>query len=120
NDLVCQIPIHFTQAALGAEIEVPTLDGRERLVIPRGTQSGEVFRLRLKGIPDVNGRGRGDELIEVVVETPRHLTPRQEELLRALAELDHDAVMPRHKSFFEKFKSYFTEPDEQGNTAEGG
>jgi molecular chaperone DnaJ len=120
NDIICQIPIHFTQAALGAEIEVPTLDGRDRLTIPRGTQSGEVFRLRQKGVPDVNGRGRGDEVIEVVVETPRHLTARQEELLRELAKLDHDSVMPRQKSFFEKLKSYFTEPDEQGNAAEGG
>jgi molecular chaperone DnaJ len=59
-------------------------------------------------------------VIEVVVETPRHLTARQEELLRELAKLDHDSVMPRQKSFFEKLKSYFTEPDEQGNAAEGG
>lgn len=118
NDLLCQIPIHFTQAALGAEIDVPTLDGKERLVIPRGTQSGEIFRLKLKGIPDVNGRGRGDELIEVVVETPRHLSPRQEELLRQLADIDHDSVMPRRKSFFEKLKSYFTESDEMADEPE--
>lgn len=118
NDIVCQFPIHFTQAALGAEIEVPTLEGREKLTIPRGTQSGELFRLRGKGIPDVNGRGRGDELIEVVVETPRKLSDRQEELLRELAELDHDSVMPRRKSFFEKLKDYFTESDEDAEVQE--
>jgi len=118
NDIVCQFPIHFSQAALGAEIEVPTLEGRDKLTIPRGTQSGEVFRLRGRGIPDVNGRGRGDELIEVVVETPRHLTPRQEELLRALADIDHESVMPRRKSFFEKLKGYFTESDESAAAAE--
>lgn len=118
NDLTCQVPIHFTQAVLGAEIDVPTLDGKQRLVIPRGTQSGEIFRFRNKGIPDVNGRGRGDQLVEVVIETPRHLSPRQEELLRELAELDHDSVMPRRKSFFEKFKSYFTESDESDGDQE--
>ena len=118
NDIVCQFPIHFSQAALGAEIEVPTLDGREKLNIPRGTQSGEVFRMRSKGIPDVNGRGRGDELIEVVVETPRHLSVRQEELLREFAELDHESVMPRQKSFFEKLRGYFTESDDATTRSE--
>lgn len=118
NDIVCQFPIHFSQAALGAEIEVPTLDGREKLNIPRGTQSGEVFRMRGKGIPDVNGRGRGDELIEVVVETPRHLSVRQEELLREFAELDHESVMPRQKSFFEKLRGYFTESDDATTRSE--
>lgn len=118
NDIVCQFPIHFSQAALGAEIEVPTLDGRERLTIPRGTQSGEVFRMRGRGIPDVNGRGRGDELIEVVVETPRHLSQRQEQLLRELAGLDHESVMPRQKSFFEKLRGYFTESDNAATRSE--
>jgi molecular chaperone DnaJ len=109
NDLLCQVPISFPQAALGAEIEVPTLDGPDRLHVPKGTQSGEVLRLKGRGMPDISGRGRGDELIEVVVETPRHLTPRQEELLRELAEIEHEDVSPRRKSFFEKFRDYFTE-----------
>ena len=117
NNLICQVPISFAQAALGADIEVPTLDGMERLTIPRGTQSGEVLKLKGRGMPDINGRGRGDELVEVVVETPRHLTPRQEELLRELAELDHEHVTPRRKGFFEKLRDYFTEeaePEEPG------
>jgi molecular chaperone DnaJ len=109
NDLICQVPISFPQAALGAEVEVPTLDGPDRLAVPRGTQSGDVLKLKGRGMPDINGRGRGDELVEVLVETPRHLTARQEELLRELAELEHEAVSPKRKSFFEKLRDYFTE-----------
>jgi molecular chaperone DnaJ len=111
NDLHCQVPISFPQAALGAEIEVPTLDGPDHLQVPRGAQSGEVLKLKGRGMPDINGRGRGDELIEVVVETPKHLTPRQEELLRELAEIEHESVSPRRKSFFEKLRDYFTEEE---------
>jgi molecular chaperone DnaJ len=112
NDLYCQVPIGFAQAALGADIEVPTLDGPDRLHVPRGTQSGEVLRLKGRGMPDIGGRGRGDELVEVVVETPRQLNQRQEELLRELAELEHEEVSPRRKSFFEKLRDYFTEEAE--------
>ena len=109
NDLICQVPISFAQAALGAVVEVPTLDGPEDLEIPRGTQSGETLRLRGRGMPDIGGRTRGDELVEVNVETPRHLTARQEELLREFAEIEHEQVSPRRKSFFEKLRDYFTE-----------
>jgi molecular chaperone DnaJ len=109
NDLLCQVPISFPQAALGAEIEVPTLDGPERFNVPRSTQSGEVLRLKGRGMLDPHGRGRGDLLIEVVVETPRRLSARQEELLRELAEIEHEDVSPRRKSFFEKLRDYFTE-----------
>lgn len=112
NDLICQVPISFPQAALGAEVEVPTLDGTDRLAVPRGTQSGEVLKLKGRGMPDVNGRGRGDELVEIVVETPRKLSARREELLRELADLDHEDVSPRRKSFFEKLRDYFTEDAE--------
>lgn len=115
NDLYCQVPISFAQAALGAEIEVPTLEGPDRMQVPRGTQSGEQIRLRGRGMPDISGRGRGDELVEVVVETPRHLTPRQEELLREFAEIEHEQVSPRRKSFFEKLRDYFTEEDDGQN-----
>ena len=106
------MPISFAQAALGAEIEVPTLDGPDRLQVPRGTQSGDMLRIKGRGMPDISGRGRGDELVEVVVETPRHLTPRQEELLREFAEIEHEQVSPRRKSFFEKLRDYFTEEAE--------
>jgi molecular chaperone DnaJ len=109
NDLICQVPISFAQAALGAAIEVPTLDGPEEIEVPKGTQSGETLRLRGRGMPDIGGRARGDEIVEVHVETPRHLTARQEELLREFAEIEHLQVSPRRKSFFEKLRDYFTE-----------
>jgi molecular chaperone DnaJ len=100
NDLFCQVPISFAQAVLGGDIEVPTLDGPDRLHVPRGTQSGDVLRLKGRGMPDIGGRGRGDELVEVVLETPRTLTARQEELFRELADLDHEDVSPKRKSLF--------------------
>ncbi len=118
NDLVCQVPISFAQAALGAVVEVPTLDGPEDLEVPRGTQSGETLRIRGRGMPDIGGRTRGDELVEVSVETPRHLTTRQEELLREFAEIEHEQVSPRRKSFFEKLRDYFTEEEESGEADE--
>ena len=116
NDIMIQVPISFMQAALGAEIEVPTLQGRDKLAIPRGTQSHDVLRMKGRGMPDISGRGKGDELVEVVVETPRHLTARQEELLRELAEIEHESVSPRRKSFFEKLRDYFTEEDVPNQT----
>ena len=112
NDLHCQVPIGFPQAALGAEIEVPTLTGPEKIHVPKGSQSGDVLRMRGRGMPDLNGRGRGDELVEVVIETPRKLSARQEELLRELALLEHEEVTPKRKNFFEKLRDYFTEEAE--------
>jgi molecular chaperone DnaJ len=118
NDLICQVPISFTQAALGAVIEVPMLDGREHIEVPRGTQSGDILRIKGRGMPDIGGRGRGDELVEIVVETPRHMTARQEELLREFAEIEHEQVSPRRKSFFEKLRDYFTEETETTESEE--
>jgi molecular chaperone DnaJ len=118
NDLICQVPISFAQAALGAMIDVPTLEGPEHLEVPRGTQSGEVLRIRGRGMPDIGGRSRGDELVEVVVETPRHLTGRQEELLREFAEIEHEQVSPRRRNFFEKLRDYFTEEEEPEEDSE--
>jgi len=112
NDLICHLPVSFPQAALGAEIEVPTLDGTDHLTVPKGTQSGEILRIRGHGMPDLNGRTRGDILAQVNVETPRRLSPRQEELLRELAEIEEADVSPRRKSFFEKLRDYFTEDAE--------
>ena len=111
NDLHCQVPISFPQAALGGEIEVPTLDGPDRLHVPRGAQSGDILKLKGRGMPDINGRGRGDELVQVMVETPKHLSARQEELLRELAEIEHQSISPKRKSFFEKLRDYFTEEE---------
>jgi molecular chaperone DnaJ len=107
HDLHVAIPVSFTQAALGAEIEVPTLDGTEHVHLPKGSQNGHVLRLRGKGMPDPRGGGRGNLLVKVFVEVPKQLTPRQEELLRELAEIEEANVNPEQKSLFERIKSYF-------------
>ncbi len=98
-----EMPISFTQAALGAEIEVPTLDGRVRYTIGEGTQTGTTFRLKGKGIPYVNGSGRGDEFVTVVVETPSKLSKEQKELLRELEKIS-ESSQPKRKKFFDFFK----------------
>ena len=82
NDVFCRVPITFTQAALGGSVEAPTLTGVEKIKIPRGTQTGRIFRLKGKGIANLRGYGRGDEIIETVVTVPTNLTKKQEELLR--------------------------------------
>jgi molecular chaperone DnaJ len=109
HDLVCAVPISFSQAALGTEFDIPLLDGRHTLSIPAGTQPGDVIRLRNKGMPDPHSRRKGDLLVQVQVEVPRKLAPRQEELLRELAELEKKNVGQHQKSFFEKLKGYFSE-----------
>ncbi len=108
STVLCEVPISFTQAALGAQIEVPTLDGKVTYDIPEGTQTGTVFTLAGKGIPVVgNSRRRGDERFTVVVETPTRLTREQKELLRQLdAGLDGRAS-PKRKKFFENLKDFF-------------
>ncbi|MBI2823995.1 MAG: molecular chaperone DnaJ [Planctomycetia bacterium] len=109
--LICQVPITFSQAALGTTVEVPTIVGREELTIPAGTQPGEVFKLRGRGMPDPHSRGKGDLLVQIHVEVPKTLSPRQEELLREMAEEEHKNVSPHRKSFFEKLKEYFIPED---------
>lgn len=91
DDIICEIPVSFSQAALGAELEVPTLEGTEKIRIPAGTQTGSVFKLKGKGIKHLRGYGRGDELVRVVVRTPTKLTSRQRELLEELAKLEEEA-----------------------------
>ncbi|MFZ5830793.1 MAG: molecular chaperone DnaJ [Planctomycetota bacterium] len=107
QDLICQVPIGYAQAALGATIEVPTLDGREPLDLPPGTQSGDVFTLRGRGMPDPRHRGRGDLLVQVHIEVPRKVDGEHEQLLRRLAEIEEDQVTPKRRSFFDKIKEYF-------------
>jgi molecular chaperone DnaJ len=107
SDLVHRLHLSFTQAALGAVISFETLDGSEDLVIPRGTQTGKVFRLRGRGVPHVRGRGRGDLLVAVVVDTPTDLEPEVEDLLRQIADLRGDEVAPAEKGFFSRIKSAF-------------
>lgn len=106
-DLVHQLHLPVTQAALGAAISFETLDGVEDLVIPRGTQTGKLFRLRGRGVPHVRGRGRGDLLVQVIVDTPVELEPEVEEALRRMAELRGDDVAPADKGFFSRIKSAF-------------
>ena len=107
-DVLCEVPITFTQAALGAEIEVPTIDGKVKYEIPEGTQTGKEFVLRDKGIPEVgNPRRRGNHRFTVVVETPTKLTKEQKELLRQLdATLDKNGT-PKIKKFFDTVKDFF-------------
>jgi molecular chaperone DnaJ len=115
HDLVCTVPMSFPQAALGTTLEIPLLDGRQQLEIAPGAQAGDVVRLKGKGMPDPHSRRKGDLLVQIMVEVPRSLTPRQEELLRELAELEKKNVSPHQKSFFEKIKDYFaaSESDSQ-------
>ena len=105
--IICEIPLSLPQAALGAEIEVPTLDGKVKKKVPAGAQSGTVFRLRGKGLPDPSGHGRGDQLVRIIVETPRRLTPRQRELLEEFGRISGDGVSPAAKGFFDKVKEMF-------------
>jgi len=111
RELHCEVPISFTQAALGATVDVPTLDGPRTLQIARGTQSGDVIRVRGLGMPEVRGRGIGENHVHVHVEVPKTLSPRAEELLRELAEEEHAAVSPRRSSFFSRLAEYFHGPD---------
>jgi molecular chaperone DnaJ len=108
RNLILELPIAYTQAVLGARIEVPTLSGPDHLEIPRGTQSGDVFRIRSRGMPDPRGGPTGDLLVQTFIETPKKLTQKQEELLRQLAELEHVEVTPRRKTFLDKLRAYFT------------
>lgn len=113
QDLLCRVPISYSQAALGAEVDIPTLTGKESLSVKPGTQPGEVTRMRHKGMPDPNGRrGVGDLMVEIQVEVPRGVNGRQEELLRELAELEETDVMPHRKSFFDHVKDFFAGDDD--------
>ena len=110
NDLHCEMPVGFSTAALGGEIEIPTLDGAAKIKIPAETQSGKVFRLRGKGIRGIRSSGLGDLMCHVVVETPVNLTERQKELLRefeAINESDAGRHNPRAKSWMDKVKDFF-------------
>ncbi len=106
-DVICEVPIGFVQAALGTEIDVPTLEGKVKIKIPAGTQSGKVFRLKSKGIRDVQGYSQGDQLVRIIIETPTHLTVRQKELLKEFAALGGEELHPLSKGFFDKVKQIF-------------
>jgi len=113
------VPVSLTQAALGDEVEVPTLGGSERLEIGRGTQSGDLYRLEGRGLPDVQTRRRGDILVQVIVEVPRKLTRRQEELLREFAEDGKRGATPQRNGYLKRLEAYrkqYREPAQE----EGG
>jgi len=104
SDLVAIVPISFTQAALGATIDVPSLDGTQRLKIPAGTQYGNVFRIKGQGLPDIRSKRVGDQLVQVTIETPAKLNAQQEEILREFAKAENRSVSPKSQSFFDKLK----------------
>jgi molecular chaperone DnaJ len=106
-EVFCEVPISFTQAALGAKIDVPTLDGKVKMTIPQGTQSGKVFRLKSKGIPHLHSQQRGDQHVRVIIETPTELSAKQRELLEKFAEASNEESHPQSKSFFAKVKELF-------------
>lgn len=105
NDIYCQLNVSFSQAALGAEIEVPLLDDKHQVItLSAGTQSGDRYRISGGGIPFLQGRGRGDQIIQLVVKTPKKLSKRQKELFHELAEIDGKPVREKLKGFFERLK----------------
>lgn len=106
-EVLCEVPISFTQAALGAKIDVPTLDGKVKMTIPAGTQSGKVLRLKGKGVPHLHSQQRGDQHVRVIVETPTELSSKQRELLEKFAELSGEESHPQSKTFFDKVKELF-------------
>jgi molecular chaperone DnaJ len=107
NDLHCVIPVSFTQAALGTEIRVPTLDGEQTLKVPDGTQSGTTLRIRGKGVPLLNGHGKGDLFVEVRVQTPSKLNKRQRELLQELEGMARVENKPQRRTLLGKVKDIF-------------
>jgi molecular chaperone DnaJ len=104
NDLVCQVPISFSEAALGAHIEVPTLKGMENMDVPSGTQHGEVFKLKSRGLPDVRSHRAGDQLVQIVIEVPKKLNDRQKQLLREFAASEDARLQQQRRGFFDKLK----------------
>jgi molecular chaperone DnaJ len=107
QDIVCETPISFVQAALGCELEVPTLEGKVKLKVPAGTQSGKVMQLPGKGFPSLQGYGRGNQLVVLRVETPTRLTARQKELLEEFAREGGEDGQPLGKNFFDKVRELF-------------
>jgi molecular chaperone DnaJ len=109
DDIFVELPLSFSEAALGCKKELPTPHGSScRISIPEGTQSGKILRVKDEGSPNVHGRGRGDMLVKVSVETPVHLSEKQKELLQQFGELEKEQNSPRKRSFFDKVKVFFS------------
>ncbi len=115
DDLICRLPVSFTQAALGAQIEVPTLTGLTPLRVPPGTQHGTTFRLAGKGLPNMRSGRIGEELVQVLIEIPTKLSRAQEDLLRQFAATEDKSVLPETKGFFERVKDYLTGPVDESD-----
>ena len=109
NDIWCEMPITFTQAALGAEVTVPTLDGKVSYQVHEGTQPGDIFKLRGKGIANLNGRGKGDQYVKVTIEVPKNLSQKQKEILREFDQSAEDKNYQKRKNFFDKIRDMFGE-----------
>ena len=109
DDVWCEVPITFTQAALGADVVVPTLDGKVSYTVREGTQPGDVFRLKGKGIQRLGGRGRGDQYVRVTVEVPKNLNGKQKELIKQLDGATGDKNYAKRRNFFDKIKKMFNE-----------
>lgn len=111
-DVICEVPVTFPQAALGAEVEVPTLEGRVKVKVPAGTQSHKILRLKNKGLTRLGSYGRGDQLVRLIVEIPTKLSTEQKDLLKRFEELCGGSCNPMHASFFEKVKNFFGKTDQ--------
>ncbi len=107
NNLIAVVPISFTQAALGATIDVPSLNGKRQLKITAGAQYGSIFRIKNQGLPDIRTGRTGDQLVQIMIETPEKLNDQQQELLREFAKTENKRVSPKSASFFEKLKKHF-------------
>ncbi len=117
SDLILQVPLSYSQAVLGTSFYVPTLDGKQKIDIPRGTQSGEVFQMKGFGVPDPRSGLRGDLLLQTFVEIPKKVNAKQEELLRQLAEVDEEHVTPQRKSFLDRILQHFRTDESEKGTA---
>lgn len=112
NDLLCRLPVSFTQASLGAKLEVPTITGKAVVKIPVATQHGQLIRLAGLGLPDLRTGRRGDELVQMLIEIPKRLNKKQASLLREFAETEDKSVLPESKGFFDRLKEYVSGVDE--------
>ena len=107
DDILLEVPVGFAQATLGTEIDVPTLQGKSRLTVPKGTQPGTVLRMRGMGLPRLDGYGVGNQLVRIQVEVPAKLNEEQEALLRKYAEMEKQNVGAKQKSFWKKVREIF-------------
>jgi len=119
NDLLCEVPISFSDAALGSRVEVPGVKGKVRLTVPPGTQSGELLRLRGQGLPSLDG-ARGSLIVRVIVETPRKLGAASRRLFEELRDAEAQGSHPARTGFFEKLKEYFQGKSENSEESAGG